>query len=106
MEVLMIRRHQDQVFASALVFPGGTVDECDRSDAWLDLIEDGRDDPDLRACKIAGFRETFEETGILLARDAKGDCIAHRGERTDPLMDVVRGSGGRLILDDLVHFGH
>lgn len=105
-QVLMIRRHPDQVFASALVFPGGVVEESDRSEAWLDLIEDSSGDADMRALKIAGFRETFEGTGILLARDANGYCTAPVTCDAGSFMDTVRASGGRLILDDLVRFGH
>lgn len=102
----MIRRHRDQVFGSALVFPGGTVDESDHSPQWSGLIDAGSDDPRFRALKIAGFREMFEETGILLARNADGEHVAAQGTRTDPFIEVVRASSGRLILDDLVHFGH
>ena len=59
-EVLMVRRHAGQTFSSALVFPGGTVDESDWSDAWLDLATGGEAlDPAERALRIAAFRETF-----------------------------------------------
>ena len=34
LEVLMVERHENQNFASALVFPGGLVDEDDGFDAW------------------------------------------------------------------------
>jgi 8-oxo-dGTP pyrophosphatase MutT (NUDIX family) len=37
-EVLMVRRHEKAHFASALVFPGGTIDPEDRSEVWLDHI--------------------------------------------------------------------
>src|SRR5215203_1183767 len=76
-EVLMIRRHPEQYFASALVFPGGTVDESDRSDDWLPHVAGGAAlSVEERALRIAAFRETFEETSILLARDDAGRHVA------------------------------
>lgn len=107
LEVLMVRRHERQVFASALVFPGGTVDRADHAEDWLDLLE-GHDelDPVQRALRIAGFRETFEETGVFLARGPDGACVAAPGGPEVPFIELVRASGGRLVLTDLVHFGH
>jgi len=105
-EVLMIRRHERQFFSSAVVFPGGTVDPSDHSAEWLDLIVDDEDlDPAARALRIAGFRETFEETGILLARGADHSHVSHDGG-ADTFLDVVRAAGGRLHLSDLVPFAH
>jgi len=106
LEVLMIRRHQKQFFGSALVFPGGVVQESDYSDDWLPLVEDSEGlDPEERALRIAGFRETFEETGILLAKGPDGRCMPCVGE-TEAFIEVVHASGGRLVLSDLVRFGH
>ncbi|MET0361482.1 MAG: NUDIX hydrolase [Sphingobium sp.] len=105
-EVLMVRRHKDQFFSSALVFPGGLVDAGDRSADWLALIDDADGlDEDARALRIAGFRETFEETGILLARGIHGDCVS-APPAGGAFIDIVRESGGRLRLSDLVPFGH
>ena len=106
-EVLMVRRHAGQTFSSALVFPGGTVDESDWSDAWLDLATGGEAlDPAERALRIAAFRETFEETAILLARDADGRPVSCRSTERDDFRTVVAESGGTLWLDDLIKFGH
>lgn len=106
-EVLMVRRHEKQAFASALVFPGGTVDEADRAEAWLDLVEGhGELDPEQRALRIAGFRETFEETAVFLARGADGAGLPAPGGPEVPFIELVRASGGRLFLPELVHFGH
>jgi 8-oxo-dGTP pyrophosphatase MutT (NUDIX family) len=106
LEVLIIRRHQKQFFGSALVFPGGVVHESDHWDDWLPLIEDSEGlDRDERALRIAGFRETFEETGILLAKGPDGRCVPCVSG-TESFIDVVRASGGRLVLSDLVRFGH
>lgn len=84
-EVLMIRRHPDQDFASALVFPGGPVDASDQSDDWLPLLvaADGFDAEE-RALRIAAFRETFEESAILLTRDEAGAALpCPAGEHAD-----------------------
>ena len=79
-EVLMVERTQKADFAGgALLFPGGKVDEndykilraqlCDFSEAIGD---------DLRAIRVAGAREVFEEAGILFARSKKtGNVIAN-----------------------------
>ncbi|MCF8709424.1 NUDIX hydrolase [Rhizorhapis sp. SPR117] len=110
-EVLMIRRHHKQFFSSALVFPGGLVHASDHSDDWLPLVADdeglGRDQFALR---IAAFRETYEESGVLLARREDGTHLSEAapGDFVDPpdFIDIVRNSGGRLHFADLVRFGH
>ena len=107
-EVLMVRRHKNQSFSSALVFPGGAVDESDGSEDWLPLLAGADDFSDrARALRIAAFRETFEETSLLLARNDDGHCAAPAGiDAATPFPEVVRNSGGRLHLGDLVPFGH
>lgn len=106
-EVLLVRRHAKAVFASALVFPGGVVDGDDYSDEWMPLLGSGGDLPSRdRAIRIAGIRETFEETGLLLASQPDGSEV-DQPERTDAsFLAVVRASGGLLMLDDLHPFGH
>jgi 8-oxo-dGTP pyrophosphatase MutT (NUDIX family) len=70
-EVFMMVRHYEIDFASgALVFPGGSVDAGDQeiiANPALCAGRDGLDDATL-AFRIAAIRETFEESGILLAR--------------------------------------
>jgi 8-oxo-dGTP pyrophosphatase MutT (NUDIX family) len=67
LEVLMVVRHERSHFASALVFPGGGIDAEDADEAWLDLIDGAAElDEVERARRIAGFRELYEETGVLL----------------------------------------
>src|SRR5438270_3836059 len=76
LEVLMLRRHPESVFAAdAWVFPGGRVDDADRSGAPIAL---GPSDAEASAALglpsgglaywVAAARECFEEAGILLAR--------------------------------------
>src|ERR1700712_2015823 len=70
-EVFMMVRHYEIYFNSgALVFPGGSVDAGDKDiDAKPDLHAggEGLDEATLNF-RIAAIRETFEESGILLAR--------------------------------------
>lgn len=79
-EIFMMVRHYQIEFASgALVFPGGSVDPGDREIVALPALYagvDGSNDETL-AFRIAGIRETFEESGILLVREkGSNDLIA------------------------------
>lgn len=88
-ELFMVRRTAQAAFmASAMVFPGGRLDEADLDDglaARCDLdreaaaarlgMDDGRRALGLL---IAGVRETFEEAGVLLATHA-GALVDLRG---------------------------
>ncbi|MDB5715832.1 MAG: hydrolase [Sphingomonadales bacterium] len=106
-EVLMVRRHGNGQFASALVFPGGLVDPSDRDDAWLDLIVGAEGmDVEERALAIAACRETFEESALLLARDGQGRTVGCNSDERSDFRAVVAASGGRLMFDELAHFGH
>lgn len=85
-EVLVIRRHERLAFMGGLwVFPGGALSDADTSPAAFacvpaslrqgcHLLKDlnGRrlEAPQSIGLAIAACRETFEETGILLARTA------------------------------------
>ena len=89
-EVLMIKRHADIKFAGgAMVFPGGKLDPCDSANDWQNFSQ-GLDamDPEQHAPRIAAIREAFEETGIMLARDADGAMLTD--QRTQAL-DRWRG---------------
>lgn len=64
-ELLMVQRAREMRFAGgAAVFPGGRVDPADRELA-ASLIPD--EPPERGAAKIAGIRETLEETGLMIA---------------------------------------
>ena len=113
-EVFMQVRHQDMKFASgALVFPGGRVDPEDHTlaaNAELSPATAGLD-PRAGALRIAAIRETFEESGVLLARP-RGDANLISRDR------LLRIAGGpdfaRMLADEdlvlaadlLVHFAH
>ncbi|KJL44098.1 MULTISPECIES: NUDIX domain-containing protein [Microbacterium] len=61
LEVLMIERPDRGSFAGAWVFPGGKLEDADRS-------ADG--EPEEVVARRAGVRETHEETGLALDADA------------------------------------
>ena len=76
LEVYLLRRHVDMAFAPGMcVFPGGGVDERDFDAAvgwvgpsaaeWASLLS--TDEGFARALVCAAVRETFEESGVLLA---------------------------------------
>jgi 8-oxo-dGTP pyrophosphatase MutT (NUDIX family) len=122
-EVFMMVRHYEIDFNSgALVFPGGSVDQGDRGIiAKPELYSGGAglDETEL-SFRIAAIRETFEESGILLARprgsnilvDAKRASEIEAGHRTalcegkTSFRQVLTDSGMTLALDLLVPYAH
>jgi 8-oxo-dGTP pyrophosphatase MutT (NUDIX family) len=85
LEVYMLRRQATMAFApGAYVFPGGSVDsrDADEQVAWTgpDAADWGRifDAPPslARALVCAAVRETFEESGVLLAGESAGSVVA------------------------------
>lgn len=113
MEVFMVKRHGlSDVLGGAYVFPGGKVDRADTEAGFLEKL--GAPHASLRAALgeadleteaviglfVAACRETFEESGVLLAegatdrqvREARaqarrgvsfGETVAHLGVRPD-----------------------
>src|SRR5882724_228932 len=70
-EVFMMVRHYEIDFNSgALVFPGGSVDKGDQEIIARPELYSGGQGLDAAALSFrnAAIRETFEESGILLAR--------------------------------------
>jgi 8-oxo-dGTP pyrophosphatase MutT (NUDIX family) len=87
----MVRRHVRSEFAADMhVFPGGSVEEDDCSEEASALCGEPREDagaptreqgsPALTdlALRLAAIRETFEETGILLACGKGGEPLLER----------------------------
>jgi 8-oxo-dGTP pyrophosphatase MutT (NUDIX family) len=131
LEVFMLQRTLKAVFASGMyVFPGGAVDDADRSpdvEAWCDGLTDGQASGVLEvpagglAYWIAAIRECFEEAGVLLARRPDGQFVrfdepnvesrylAHRaavhGGRLR-LIDLCGDEGLRLATDDIHYVSH
>src|SRR5499425_1132473 len=87
-EVFMMVRHYEIDFNSgALVFPGGSVDKNDKeiiANPELYSGGEGLDEAGL-SFRIAAIRETFEESGILLARPkgSKGLVDARRASEIE-----------------------
>ena len=122
-EVFMMVRHYEIDFNSgALVFPGGAVDAGDKDImARPDLYTGGEElDAAALSFRIAAIRETFEESGILLASprgsrtliDAKraGEVEAtHRAalsESKTTFLNVISENGLALTLDELLPYAH
>src|SRR5829696_1234861 len=79
-EVFMMVRHYEIDFNSgALVFPGGAVDKDDQDIIAKPELYSGGEGLDAAALsfRIAAIRETFEESGILLARSKGSNDLVH-----------------------------
>ena len=130
LEVLMLRRHPESVFApDAWVFPGGRVDEADGAGT---PIAAGPSDAEASqalglpssglAYWVAAARECFEEAGILLARhpgpggwlEVSTELATARFARyrrevhagVTPFGDVLRAEGLELDLSGVHYVSH
>ncbi len=105
-EILLLRRDSGHEFmADAWVFPGGALDDGDRHD---------QADP----FRLAAIRETYEESGLLLARPFQSDAYLRAPQMPDPhwrqrlysgeatLMDLVADHHLSLALDALWPMAH
>ena len=129
-EVLLMQRHRNSKFAAGdFAFPGGKLEPGDTppdAAAWcagLDVVEAARvldlshaHDTAL-AYWVGAIRETFEEVGLLLARDAAGAearidaprFVDHRracAADNRAFWTMVRTEGLTLATDRLVYFAH
>lgn len=84
-EVYLLRRHVTMEFAGGMcVFPGGGVDprDFDHTVAWAGPSPSewaerlGVDEAKARALVCAAVRETFEESGVLLAGESADSVVA------------------------------
>jgi len=122
-EVFMMVRHYEIDFNSgALVFPGGSVDTGDQAIiARPELYAGGAGlDADALSFRIAAIRETFEESGILLARSRGSNALidAKRAgeieavsrmalcEGKTTFLNVLDDNEVSLALDELVPYAH
>ena len=122
-EVFMMVRHYEIDFNSgALVFPGGSVDKGDQEIISRPELYSGGEGLDAATLsfRIAAIRETFEESGILLARprgsatliDAKRAGEIEAANRTalcetkTTFLKVLTDNGVSLALDELVPYAH
>jgi 8-oxo-dGTP pyrophosphatase MutT (NUDIX family) len=83
-DVYLLRRHAQMAFAAGMyAFPGGRVDPRDHdadigwagppAGAWAERM--ACSEPEARALVCAALRETFEESGVLLAGPGPGDVV-------------------------------
>jgi 8-oxo-dGTP pyrophosphatase MutT (NUDIX family) len=99
----MVRRSGGAVFmGGAHVFPGGTVDESDRSAAAVAAVHD--DDPRLAPWRAAALRELVEEAGIWLLRP--GDPTPGDRPSGADVYRVAAGMGSRFDATGLAFFSH
>lgn len=132
LEVFMMRRNLGASFAGGMyAFPGGAVDDADRT-AEVEALVDGRTDAEASrllevdkgglAFWVAVIRECFEEAGVLLANAADGSVVrldvspeveerfatarraVHGGSL--PLLELCRSEGLRLDLTDVQYVAH
>ena len=84
-EAYLLRRHRQMAFAAGMyVFPGGVVDRRDSDPGlawagptaaqWAERLR--CDTPTARALVCAAVRETFEESGVLLAGPTSDSVVA------------------------------
>src|SRR6478752_884579 len=110
LEVFMLRRNLDSVWiAGASVFPGGAVDADDRHPRWEARCagwDDRRATTALERADgglgffVAAVRETFEEAGVLLARDPDGVVADGRHEHLTAARNAL--NAGEHDFDTLV----
>lgn len=129
-EVLMLRRHgKSEFLPDTYVFPGGRVEESDfeladrvsglSGAAAAARLGGGRSPREALAFVVAAIRETFEESGILLARRrgahalvdaATADSLAHHRlgvqEGATPFREIVLAGDLELAGDGLAAHGH
>jgi 8-oxo-dGTP pyrophosphatase MutT (NUDIX family) len=105
LHVLMLKRNARSVFVGDMwVFPGGAVDEHDATAAADRLVAE-RTDPECSARLgldhggiaywVAVLRETFEEAGVLIARDRETGAPL---EFSDPTVET-RFDGHRHVVN-------
>jgi 8-oxo-dGTP pyrophosphatase MutT (NUDIX family) len=130
-EVLMVQRNFQSIFMPGMhVFPGGGVDRHDSS-AEIAALCTGLDDAQASrklgisggglAYWVAAIRESFEEAGILLACNHKGELVTLddtvRAERfhayrrrvehgEHPFSEMLKDEGLQLPLDQMTYFSH
>lgn len=120
LQTLMIVRHHEVAFAQgAAVFPGGKVAPSDGSAELRDHLPPAFANNGAQAAlRVAALRETFEESGLLLAR-RRGQMLdvqtlahissrwhARVNESPDGFVAMVQAEGLELAADLLHHYAH
>lgn len=122
-QVLLLKRHGKSAFmAGNFVYPGGVVEEQDHQPEILSSCHGGSAEAgELLPFMIAGIRELFEESGLLLARNEDGVPFrANRQEvserfvvyrdllnrRKTTFAEILRQEGLSPAFDQLHHYAH
>ncbi|MCX5813695.1 MAG: hypothetical protein NT178_14285 [Proteobacteria bacterium] len=124
-EVFLLKRHEKSAFmGSNFVYPGGVVDKHDSDPEILSFcngIPSDKSQKELLPFMIAGIRELFEESGLLLTYDKDGlpfticdEATNNRihqyrnllNKRTITLKEIVKKERLSLALDQLYHYAH
>ncbi|KAG2161919.1 hypothetical protein JADG_001658 [Aureobasidium aubasidani] len=112
--ILLLRRVQtSSSFASAHVFPGGNISPI--HDGEPPAPEDAARHHDSEVYRMAAVRETFEESGILLARTKEGRLLEVDEDEREKVRKLVHGDkikfedwldekGAKADLDNLIPF--
>jgi 8-oxo-dGTP pyrophosphatase MutT (NUDIX family) len=110
MEVYLLRRRTSMTFAAGMhAFPGGVVDPRDTDDepptwlgppssAWARRLRTS--EPVARGFVCAAVRETFEESGVLLASAPDGAAVAPAGPQWEAERQAL--AARELALSDLL----
>jgi 8-oxo-dGTP pyrophosphatase MutT (NUDIX family) len=122
-ELLMVRRRAGDVFGDSYAFPGGLVDDDESAaQAYCQGVSSAEADSLLQVSSgglcfySAAIRELFEETGILLAKDASGswagDSTEMRALRVQvdkgilPWSEFLRSQCLHMVCNALHYFAH
>jgi 8-oxo-dGTP pyrophosphatase MutT (NUDIX family) len=119
---MMVRHHQIEFSSGALVFPGGSIDKTDHEIIGRPELYSGGEGLNAAelSFRIAAIRETFEESGILLARPRRSNALidAKRAgeieacsrtalcEGKTTFLQVLTEHAVSLALDELVPYAH
>ncbi len=128
LEVLMMKRNEQSAFVPGrYLFPGGSVDPADgRTDVYAHCRGLTDEEASRRlgvatgglAYWVAAIRESFEESGLLLAHDEENNPISceHAAELAKhrqavaagelPFDELLRDEGLTLEVSALVYFAH
>ena len=121
LEVFMVVRHHEIDFAAgALVFPGGKVDQSDYEKKLNQYIcQDETSDMESIPFKIAAVRECFEEANVLFAKNKDGKKIIGKGKlsklkkwrdafinESTSMYEFARSENLLFSIDSLIPFSH
>ncbi|HYL25909.1 MAG TPA: NUDIX domain-containing protein, partial [Burkholderiales bacterium] len=112
-QVLMLQRSPSSAFlGGAYVFPGGSLETADSDPRLVQRLKNLPGENPPIPYWIAAIRECYEEAGILLACDAKGELIAPEraarlaADRNRPFIELLEREDLYLPAGELGYIGH